>query len=983
MVVSPDEKLLNHPCFLNNEKLIDEKFKYLKTNKENYFKSIEKSYECKISSIIRGHLYKASSANRHFNSLEEVILNFFTPCFTEYAKRIQINLINSNLIQNKTVFFDNLSKTIINEIIEIAKKTFVLELNVFLYEEKNKIDSVGNYQRFFNHLIETKISFLNEYKQLFKLINNRLDYWSQNALEIFFHLNKDYKALCVFLNSEELSLINIKFLGDKHSFGKAVAMLEFDSNIKIMFKPRSLSVDEKFIELINYFNDSSINKIKYPKVLNRNGYGWMEYIPHKGCIDKSELITYYTQIGILQCILYILNAEDIHYDNIIAHGENPVLIDLECFFGTHYNEVILKDKLYSSICKTLLLPTKLTAGSKSIWIGGTNEIGGQETFIDNELINDKNQIIREPGVFDTANNIPFLLNNELIKFGDYKEFVKEGFSSTYDFILKNKKQILKYVSELSLYKNRFLARPTYTYKHLLNESYHPDYLKRNFDRMLHFDWLWNKASPNFIFNKLIKYEQSSLEIDVIPIFTYFPKERHLYIDSKIAIRNFFVKDGYTLVVDKIKLLNKKNKKPQLDLIDLSYDLFETETKNPTYISKNIANFNSSENLLQNIHNRLLGKIYFENDSIYAFDIADENNNRNIKSVSIDLYDGFSGIALYFFYFGVVKKDARSIKLSKQICQECFDRIKNLKEIEIGAFKGVAGIIYLISHIYSYSKSKELLIMAKEIIKLINAKIKQSEKELHFDVIFGISGSILSLASLYKVDKSKIVYDCIKKLAHILLSKVDISKNGLGWKYYTEVPLTGYSHGNSGTIHALLKAYEITKIERVKEIALEALKYERNHFDIKSSNWKDLRFADGDGRNGYNWCNGSMGIGLQRMELKKHIQDDLIDSEIETALTSTYNYGFGDNNCLCHGNFGNIELFLTYSLVNKNELKPKETLKKIKSHLFDNILKKGINSSTSFLPSLSFMTGEVGVLYQSLRLDFPELVPNILLLEEPN
>ena len=430
-------------------------------------------------------------------------------------------------------------------------------------------------------------------------------------------------------------------------------------------------------------------------------------------------------------------------------------------------------------------------------------------------------------------------------------------------------------------------------------------------------------------------------------------------------------------------MTKEDEKSQLSLINLVYDLFDSETNNSANIIKSKPNYDSIETLLNSVHERLIDNIYCERGAIYAFDIIDENNDRNIRSVNLDLYDGLAGYAMYLLYYGIVRKDLKSIKLSEQICFECYNRIKLFKEIEIGAFKGISGILYVISHVYSYTKTPELLDLAEKIIRVVNIKIKRDDKKIHFDIIFGISGSILSLASVYKVNKSKQVYNCIKKLAKLLVSRVVRDKNGIGWKFYTKNPLTGYSHGNSGSIHALFKAYEITKITQFKDIAIEALEYERNNFDTTEANWKDLRFEDGNNRNGYNWCNGAMGIGLQRIELKKYFTDGYIDNEIKTALNSTLKFGFGMNNCLCHGNFGNIELPLTYSLSNDNELKIKESMKKLKTYLFNYILKNGIVCSHgSIFPSLSFMTGEIGVLYQILRLDFPSVVPNILLLEEP-
>ena len=47
------------------------------------------------------------------------------------------------------------------------------------------------------------------------------------------------------------------------------------------------------------------------------------------CHSREELRRYYRRNGILLGICYLLGSRDLHYENVIAHGEYPVIIDLE------------------------------------------------------------------------------------------------------------------------------------------------------------------------------------------------------------------------------------------------------------------------------------------------------------------------------------------------------------------------------------------------------------------------------------------------------------------------------------------------------------------------------------------------------------------------------------------------------------------------------------------------------------------------------
>ena len=56
----------------------------------------------------------------------------------------------------------------------------------------------------------------------------------------------------------------------------------------------------------------------------------IENIP---CKNESEVEHYYFRMGIHLFLGYALGATDLHGENIIAHGEYPVIIDMETYPG--------------------------------------------------------------------------------------------------------------------------------------------------------------------------------------------------------------------------------------------------------------------------------------------------------------------------------------------------------------------------------------------------------------------------------------------------------------------------------------------------------------------------------------------------------------------------------------------------------------------------------------------------------------------------
>lgn len=101
------------------------------------------------------------------------------------------------------------------------------------------------------------------------------------------------------------------------------------------------------------------------KYLSRPTYGWEENIENKSCNTKEEIERYYFRLGIHLFLGYALGATDLHGENIVAHGEHPVIIDMETYPGyiTKNNrssteekaEIKIREKIMTSVLNTGIL----------------------------------------------------------------------------------------------------------------------------------------------------------------------------------------------------------------------------------------------------------------------------------------------------------------------------------------------------------------------------------------------------------------------------------------------------------------------------------------------------------------------------------------------------------------------------------------------------------------------------------------------------
>ena len=60
-------------------------------------------------------------------------------------------------------------------------------------------------------------------------------------------------------------------------------------------------------------------------------YCFEEFIEHDSLDSLEDAKSYYFNFGCLLALVYMLNGNDMHHENIIAKGKNPVLIDAETF----------------------------------------------------------------------------------------------------------------------------------------------------------------------------------------------------------------------------------------------------------------------------------------------------------------------------------------------------------------------------------------------------------------------------------------------------------------------------------------------------------------------------------------------------------------------------------------------------------------------------------------------------------------------------
>ena len=125
--------------------------------------------------------------------------------------------------------------------------------------------------------------------------------------------------------------------GDMHCGGKVPYFIT-DSTKQLIYKPRDMRLDTIIMELLAFSNDFLKQEIKLPILatyLLPDNTGFMDIAIHAEEMDEQQAKSYFLKFGALLCFAKLFGIDDLHYENIMATEQGPVIIDLECALNTN------------------------------------------------------------------------------------------------------------------------------------------------------------------------------------------------------------------------------------------------------------------------------------------------------------------------------------------------------------------------------------------------------------------------------------------------------------------------------------------------------------------------------------------------------------------------------------------------------------------------------------------------------------------------
>ncbi len=897
----------------------------------------------------------------------------------------------------------------------LMSRTMVLELQ--LARSQGQLDGETPEERFRSFIErlrepETALAILRQYPVLARSLVETIDRWIAVSLEILARLAVDWSDVrALFSPDAEPGLLSEvrTGMGDSHRGNRTVVRFRFTSGLGLIYKPKPLGAERAFQELLDW----TVRKGFAPgfrtlRLLDRGDYGWMELVEAAPCADEEAVRRFYQRQGGNLALLWLLDATDFHWENLIASGEHPVLVDLEALFeprakelGTASDPARIGRVLEKTVLTTGLLPTRSWAeeGGEGVDLSGLAGTGGRAALAilrSEHAGTDAMRFSLQPVELPAGDNLPSV-DGETRTVARYVDEVVAGFLRMSRLVLQHREELAAPGGPLAAFapaEVRVIVRSTRSYARLFFESFHPYALADALDQDRMLDLLWQAARDHPPLERLILAERRDLLRGDIPIFTARPGTRAVWSSAGDCFADLQPESGLERVVGRLSGLDEGEMARQAWIVRNSLALLDMERAGRAPQAWREGSPPPREELLAaavEVGDRLAAIALCGPRDAHWFapQAIGAGKGWVLQPARLDLYHGLPGIALFLAQLGALTGEVRFTRLARAATVTMRDQLGRGGQVltSIGAYVGWGGLVWVLSHLGVLWNDEELLAEAERIAHVeIPPGIPKDESS---DLIAGASGCLISLLALHEVRPSDRLLATAVQCGERLLARALPMACGLGWHLAIAgpTPLAGLSHGVAGIAWPLLRLAALTGDSRYRETALLGLEYERSLYDPEKRNWPDLREEAAreeatEPHFMWAWCHGAPGLALGRLAGLGDLDDPTVRAEIEIAVESTIERGFGGDHCLCHGDLGNLD-----ALVLAAERLGRPDWSERAGRIAGGVLAGGRERGWRFgIPGRTeppgLMIGLAGIGYGLLRLAAPEQVPSVLILEGP-
>lgn len=771
--------------------------------------------------------------------------------------------------------------------------------------------------------------------------------------------------------------------GDFHQQGRSVAVLRFAGGVGVVYKPRPIGQHALLDEMAGWLDTKAPGLgLRTPRWVAGDGYGWLEYIDHRACCSLTEIDRFHRRQGALLALAYTLEGVDLHCENLLAHGDQPVVVDVETLLHPVLGEgsTTLPDPAAAahaaSVHRTCLLPQLLVGELGAVDVSALGAAPGGE-FPNSRMVweaagTDEMRLVRRPAPFTGAQNRPYGTVPGAAC-ADRLSATLAGFRAGYDAVVRHRAELADPAGLLATGAEavgRLVIRPTMLYATLLAEATHPQLLSDGLDRDALFAVLWAESQGDPARQALIEYEIADLWDGDTPVFFHRPGAAEVFASDGSPVPGVLDTSGLATARAKLDGMNTVDRHDQEWIIAATLASVGPDAAGPRHRSggrtrPSPAAVPEPSALLAaatGIADEIAGRSVEGHGRVNWIGLEAVDEHWTVLPMGAGLAQGYSGVALFLAQLGALTGSARHTGLARAAIAPLPELVAAMaadpalsRAVGPGGFEGLGGLCYALARLAGLVDDGLAGCLPVALDALALAAL---DEDAPVGVSTGLAGALAALHAVHRERGLAQAAELADRIAERLLrlpppgplggatpeqAGFAFGEAGLGWALARHARFTG---GPEGARFAAAGRARLTA-------ALAA----------------DRRTAG--------WCSGTAGTVLAAADAGLSAGPD--DSPLGDAVRRLTGQPPVADLSLCHGESGTAEALA--ALAERGHGGARTSLTGRAGMILGQLHDWGPRCGTPGQVSTpGMLTGLSGIGYALLRLGFADTVPAVLLLD---
>ncbi|MGO2521171.1 MAG: DUF4135 domain-containing protein [Microbacterium sp.] len=672
---------------------------------------------------------------------------------------------------------------------------------------------------------------------------------------------------------------HVRLLGDMHVRG-AVALLYVDNKPALVYKPRSLALDSFLTNVLDRLGERIrvVATPRHPRSIERDGYGFQEYVRYSSPSPGAERASFYEQYGVLAALSYVLRFNDLHCENLLATSRGPVVLDAECLLNfSAFHDQPSPAGLLHGVRANVLDSGLLPNWRKTFHSAGSREV----TALGYYAHADRLQAVRSIAIVDGDAKYVYERETEpgamphqpheaygIFPAGSYRDEVLRGFEATYDAFLDQDfaAEIMRLARSAGEARTRVVSADSAAYDALLQSKRSPV----------------PPSSSTFspLREELFQSEQFALNNGVVPLFERRLGDGALFLDNG----NILESTGpapLAQLKQHLSLLSPADKQAQGALVSLSLQMGAYNPADQPSVAIALPVVGTLSAQIDDVVSAVTDAVHDQGGSPWVITSAEADlNHFTLHSAPPGLYSGLIGTVYGLGIAGLAHKGAE--RTYRDLSGRFLEAVSGLaiKQLPLGVERlsltgqGMLGPLVTLASIAALEGDQDMLNTVSALASPLSAV---ASRPRGLDIINGASGAIVGLGRLFEITRAE-GYVAAQK--HVVQQLID----ALPEATTERVPAVGLAHGLSGIAMALHSAADDIDLMELRESARLCLELE----DQLMTSGK-AREAGSSG----SWCWGATGQLAARLTCAP-------DSPRINRLRDVVRTARSDQFGICHG-----------------------------------------------------------------------------------